>query len=221
MESLQAALNVLKFGSDGEAAEALRDLRQTVSETVSTTSEQGTTAAAVPNDLLSLDDTTHDPQVFSARQLPPEFIVQKAAKQFFDMTAGVFWVIDKEDFDALMNTVFRSNTPPPIENIAEVCAIAAAGYQYESNPMHNGLLNALYGTALRYLPNLIECNSARAARYLSLLAACGLAERPKTTRAFIQLALKLAWWATNDLSPSTEIQVLPPRVHRTLIFLEW
>ena len=246
-EQLRSTLDVLKHGSDEDALAALLALRsrENAPDSILPVAVSLDYLSIPTSPSLSSDDLDRIradvdsrqppaqsldwsmlrrsgyPTIFTPQQLPPEAVVRTGGEFFFGVIAGLFHIMTMDEFDQLFKEVYRSGSTPEVFLLAQLCAVTAIGAHYNLEDSTVELKDALFNTAVQYIPEMIERGDLRTMKFLACLVAYGVVDKRTSTRQLIQLNLQIArvGLALPDRSPSEVCEWR--RLYRTAMFFEW
>ncbi|KIX92384.1 uncharacterized protein Z520_11858 [Fonsecaea multimorphosa CBS 102226] len=160
------------------------------------------------------------PASFSPKTLPSEQMVRMGSTFYFEVISGLFYVTASENFDSLLDAVYRAEAEPEMTDIAEICAVASVGAHFHPDGVQDELKDALFRTAIQNINELIEVSGVRAIGVLACLSIYGLLEKRRSTRGLIHLGLQLARWEQQEVGGSPSLLLIRKKLHRTMVFLE-
>ena len=242
MNQAESALQVLRYGSEREARQALFALRHfPVGQSPNSLPETPIEPALEPISLpIHLSPRTaeaiyadkdgsippnaaafvlNEAEIYDHVHLPPEAMVRKGAKFFFGVVAGLFHIMDVREFDTICQNIYGKEAEPSNIMVAELCAVAAVGAHYDPDGVDERIKMLLFRTGLSQVNAMIDEDAHRALRTIACLCGYGMVTKRRSTPYLIQLGLRLA--RRSMAKPEHSNSLTLQKLYRTMIFFEW
>ena len=121
-------------------------------------------------DFPSLEDPP--PPVYTLNHLPPPVLVSKILDCFYTCSGTLFYICTREQSFELFRSLYWGNGAARTTlALAELCAIAAVGSQYDTDLVPTEHRRAFFDTVKICIDDVIETSELRAMR---LYALCGM-----------------------------------------------
>ncbi|KAI9930082.1 hypothetical protein AWENTII_003451 [Aspergillus wentii] len=156
----------------------------------------------------------------SPKDLPPEEDTRAGATAFFSNTSALFYVMTPEEFDDLLQRVYRSESPVDVVTLCEMCSLASVGSQYLPEQPLEDVKKTLFSTAIVHLDQCIKVDPVRALRILVCLSAYHIIEHHNVAHASIVSGLGLARKLGSQIAKHSDQSLIIRKTYRTLIFME-
>lgn len=165
------------------------------------------------------DDGESKPSGFRLDSLPSEEVTQQAVRAFFSCGATLFYVETEHDAEQLIWDVYH-NAKVDLEHVAEVCALAAIGSQYNRS-VSSHAREAYFHQACAFLEDAVRMDDLTSMRIFICLSMYSVMEKHHRARGMVAYGLKVARHnLLGQARLSGEDGTESGRLMRTLAFLE-
>ncbi|KAJ9663164.1 hypothetical protein H2198_000925 [Neophaeococcomyces mojaviensis] len=220
---LEAILGIFQLGDDDEALRALQEFRSAgkehnVDPQPPRLSEELFAKLSVEINGRQGDPKSHSSDFYGPSNLPPAAVVHKGANFFFDVIAGLCYVMTKDDFEALFQRVYSGGRVDPVD-VIELCAVAAAGSQFLED-QSSETRDTMLMTAIQGVNQVIAVSDIRSLVVIFCVCIYGMLEKRRTSRDLVHLGLEMCRQPQANDSSDPEASTKRMKLCRSIMFLE-
>ncbi|KAI5798105.1 hypothetical protein FPQ18DRAFT_240575, partial [Pyronema domesticum] len=124
--------------------------------------------------------------------LPPPSLISKILDSFYTCSGTLFYICTREQSFELFRSLYWSDCQRTKPALAEICAIAAVGCQYDADGVSNEHRRAFFDTAKIYIDDVVEMSELRAMRLYALCGMYSIMDKRIAAWSYVAAGLKIA-----------------------------
>ncbi|OCT52784.1 hypothetical protein CLCR_09732 [Cladophialophora carrionii] len=223
VKNLENIITVLSLGSDDDALELLKTIRENAP---SPASGHALSVADVLGEWHKSRETdveynAESTRLYTTNDLPPERLIHYGVTAYFNCSYTLFYIYEKHEMTDIINRVYRPREPVDKATLCELCALTAIGSHYDAANFDVSVMENLYHTAAVYLSDCIEAHFLRGMRVILCLSMYSFMTKRISARYSLAMGLSIARQARLNGQMPTDLWVPYRKVYRSFVFMEW